>query len=148
MGYKSKNLSRSRNRAIAAKNDTNLELNKALGSLADFKRESEMLEKIKKVNNEFQSTVDTIGIYTKYYGQKRRNDLEDYNSWKNKFNTLVEEKGYEESSFPEFEDWRKNRTLANVGGRSMTYSDFNVEPIDIDKMNDILFLEGLKKNGK
>jgi hypothetical protein len=149
MGYKSKNLSRTRRLASSAKADTQADLHKAISNIGEASRGIKSLnEKVAK-NAASDRDIQVIGHYAKIKDDDKDLKRTEYSEYKNKYNMAIDSGDYDHPSnfFPEFDDWYQNRTSASLGGSLMSASKLKQGAFDVNSLNIMMQLWELE-NGK
>jgi hypothetical protein len=127
MGYKSKNLSRTRRKVVSAKTGQQDNLFKALDSLQTFKSENKELTELNEKISEGMLGTAVLRNVTENRRRGKAIGREKYDTWKESFDSFVQDNKYTNVSFPEFDDWYKNRTKASINNKKMSISDMSFE---------------------
>ena len=134
--YKSKNLTTFKNRANATKGTTMGQVNDALGKLTEFNKGVKKLNEMNKSNQQLQQDVNLLSTYMQYSDMNKEESAMEYDKYKRRFMENVGKSGMN-YTFPEFDDFYKNRTLGTIDGIEYSPSDF-IDPFDKEKLNTIL----------
>ena len=135
MAYRSKNLGSSRRAATTAKVNTQDKLFAARNSLRTFKEEDKELTKLTKKLDENTEGSMFLTRYLKSSKENKKIGKTQYDEWKNKFDSTVKRNKYENVFFPEFDDWWKNNTKAEIDGKKFSRSDSSLTDHDPERLN-------------
>ena len=140
MAYKSRNLNITRNRASAASKNTLSDLNDALAGMSEFKTGVQDLLKIRKRTSADKKSIEKLITLKQFQDFSKDMSMKEYEQYKTNFMNMVEKDKVEDYTFPEFEDFYRQRTLATIKGDTYSPSDLKVsfDNQNIEKMNRIL----------
>tara|TARA_Y100001938_G_C8035748_1_gene403229 strand:- start:626 stop:1057 length:432 start_codon:yes stop_codon:yes gene_type:complete len=140
MAYKSRNLNITRNRASAANTSALTDLNDALSGMNEFKSGVQDLLKIKKRTDKDKQSIQKLVTLQQFKNFSEDMSMKEYEQYKTNFMDMVEKDKIEDYTFPDFEDFYKQRTLATIKGDTYSPSDLKVsyDNLNIEKMNRIM----------
>ena len=150
MGYTSKNLSRSRRKALSAKVDTQDALHGAIAKIGESRRDIKKLNERMAKDEISNRELQVIGMYGKRREADKTLKRADYDEFKSNYNKAIASGKFEhpDNFIPEFEDWYANRTKASIGGSLQSASDMKQGGFDVNKLNVLMQIMELQHGRK
>jgi len=150
MGYTSKNLSRSRRKALSAKVDTQDALHGAIAKIGEASRDIKSLNEKVVQDETTNRDLRIIKYYSDQRSAERKLKRADYDEFKSNYNTAIDSGNFDhpDNFLPEFDDWFVNRTKARIGGSLQSASDMKQGGFDVNNLNVLMRILELKNAKK
>lgn len=150
MGYRSKDTSRSRRTATAARADSQDKLYQAISEIKSANRKKKELVQQEASNKKLNQKSTLLSYYSTEAKEDKEISERDYAEWKGEYESAIALDEYKDGDnfFPTYDDFSKKRAKATIGGVQMSRSDMKQGIFDIEKLNLIMKLQDLQMNKK